>query len=153
MKMQMQKSRYILSLISILMLGCDVETESPASVTLDAPKSVSEAIARWHSWNIHDYSFTQTRRCWYSWCGDSMRVVVRADTIYLISILSHSAFDTAWGLTVDRLFEIAQLDTSRWSVQAEFDEIYGFPRGLSCQIKPPPYTEGGVAYLTFDFVQ
>ena len=81
-----------------------------------------------------------------------MRVVIRADTIYSASPLSHGGGNTAWGVTIDHLFEIAQLDTSRWSVQADFDQTYGFPRAISEQIKPPPYTEGGVAYLTFDFV-
>jgi len=81
-----------------------------------------------------------------------MKVVVRADTIYAITPLSHTAIDTLWGVTVDRLFELTQLDTTRWIVQAEFDQIYGFPKAISYNSKPPLNIEGGIAYFSFDFV-
>ena len=141
----------LIALLSLYVPSCGRET-SLSSTAPEPPGTLSEAVARWHSWKIHDYAFTQTRRCWYPWCGDSVRVVVRADTICFIVPLSRTVLDTARGLTVDRLFEIAQSDTSRWTVQAEFDQTYGFPRSLSYQIKPPPITEGGMAYITFDFV-
>ncbi len=116
-------------------------------------RATEQALALWKSWEIHDYSFTQTRECWYPSCGDTMRVVVKSDTIYSITPLCNKKVNTLWVMTINELFEIAQYDTTKWIIQVEFDKIYGFPKYLYFQPKPPIYTEGGFLYLSFDFVK
>ncbi len=131
-------------------LSCN-QDKSGITPTTDSIKTVSEAIARWHSMHIHNYSFNQTRQCWYPSCGDSVRVVVRTDTIYSMIPINPGSVTTEWCKTVDGLFEFALFDTLRWIVYAEFDQFYGFPKVVFIQSKPPPYTEGGFTYFNWDF--
>jgi hypothetical protein len=142
----------IFCLTLFLFSSCNQDKSSITSAT-DSIKTVFEAVARWRSMHIHNYTYNQTNHCWYPWCGDSVRVVVQADTIYSVTPLIPAIGHIDLVKTVEALFEYAQYDTTNYFVYAEFDQFYGFPKVVFIQPKPPPHTEGGFTYFSWDFNQ
>jgi hypothetical protein len=146
--------RTILVIISVLIVyGCKKEN-SPTELTLPVDASITVAKAYWQSHNITNYVLEQTTDSWYSWSGDSVRIKVIADTINaIISLRTNSNIDPfLWPQykTVNQLFEIAEQDTSRYQISWELDTKYGYPKVLNYHIYPPPRTEGGITYLTYN---
>ena len=142
-------------IVGLLCQACKEEEPLPTNPNTQPISSLSEAIVRWQSTNIHTYSMKQTTNSWYGWSGDTVIVNIKADTIAdVFSIRSNSKLDySAWiqYKTVNQLFDIAQLDTNTHTLSYEFNQAYGFPSNIYFSIKPPPITEGGIRYTSFDF--
>jgi len=104
---------------------------------------------RWRSHNIHDYTIEQVRSCFCVNGGQSMLVIVRADTVASVVRISDGQVLTAeqaeryW--SVDDMF--AFIRQSRDSLVVRYNVPYGYPEYLDINPQLHP-VDGGVLYLT-----
>ena len=142
-------------IVGLLCQACRKDEPLPTNPNIQAISSLSDAVARWQSSNIHTYSIKQTTNSWYGWSGDTVIVNIKADTIAdVFSIRSNSNLNySGWVQykTVNQLFDIAQSDTIVYELSYEFNQAYGFPCNLYFRTKSPAITEGGIRYTSFDF--
>lgn len=108
----------------------------------------------WKSLSIHDYSIYQTIKSWYPWYGDTLKIAVYSDTINDIQkVPDLSTIDrSVWERykTIDELFELAGLDSTRYELRVRYNSDYYYPEFLYYKLKPPIYTEGGFEYYTWN---
>jgi hypothetical protein len=101
----------------------------------------------WHSKNIHNYSIDQVRNCFCPGRGDSVRITVRADTIFnIINIEDNSVVTNPYYYTIDSLFGIIQYSEYD-SIVIKYNSTYGFPEFLDINPQLHP-VDGGVLYET-----
>jgi len=104
---------------------------------------------RWRSRNIHDYTIEQVRSCFCVYGGQSMRVIVRADTVASVVRISDGQVLTAeqaeWYWSVNDMF--AFIRQSQDSLVVRYNAQYGYPEYLDINPQLHP-VDGGVLYLT-----
>ena len=110
-------------------VGCSDST-GPVSLTLNR--------MRWDQQNLHDYSYTSKRSCFF--CpesGQEVVVAVMADTVFSATVLATGAQlpRDQWN-TVPQLFDFVEsaLDDNYASVKVDYDSELGYPTRihLSC---------------------
>jgi len=111
-----------------------------------SPSTPSDSYQRWRSYNLHDYTFDQVRTCYCAENGQTVRIMVRSDTVALVTRLSDDSTipppaSTAY-LTVDSLFGIIR-NPGADSLVAAYDSTYGYPKKLDINPQQHP-VDGGV---------
>ena len=133
--------RYILfMMLGMAFISCDTTSNAPAAAD---PYSV------WQAQGLHDYSFEQTRTCFCPDAGKAVKIIVRADTIASVSLVSDGAevpreMYVAYK-TVGQMFTLIHSGTD--SVIVRYHASLGYPEYLD--VDPQFHAvDGGALYET-----
>jgi hypothetical protein len=131
-------------LITVL-VSCETNTVQPSRVT---------PYERWKSFQLHNYTIDQVQICFCGNSGDTVRIIIRSDTIASMVTLSNNApvpFPISQTYkTVDSLFAIIHTMPDN-SIVATYHATYGYPESLDINPQLHP-VDGGVLYETFHLV-
>lgn len=106
----------------------------------------SEPLQKWQSQNLHNYSVDQMLSCFCLNAGETMRVVVKADTVYrVIRLKDNTVVDYKNYITIDSLFSIISRNISD-SIVVRYNDQYGYPEFLDVNPQWHP-VDGGYTYL------
>jgi len=112
-----------------------------------AEPNTNTSYELWRSKNLHNYSIDQIRSCFCPDAGQSVRIIVRSDTISsIIKISDNSIITSRFYFTVDSLFGIIN-NSENDSLAIRYNTNYGFPEFLDINPQLHP-VDGGVLYET-----
>jgi hypothetical protein len=81
----------------------------------------------WQSFKLHEYTVDQIRSCFCPHAGEEVRIMVRSDTIYRMTLISDgSVVSYPYYVTVDSLFSIIQ-NSKTDSLVVRYNAQYGYP--------------------------
>ena len=133
-------TRLTILTLSLCLLSCKDET------TTGLP---SDPLARWESFNLHNYTIDQTASCFCPTGGSKMLVTVRSDTVFSVLRLSDNTTLTFAEAqlyhSIDELFETIQ--TISDSIVVRYNDAYGYPEYLDIDPAGHP-VDAGVLYET-----
>ena len=111
----------------------------------------STPYEQWKSFNMHDYTIHQTRRCFCVYGSLMMKIAVQSDSISSVVNLSDSntilPSSFSWYLTIDSLFRIIQNANKTDSMVVVYNSQYGYPEKLDLNPQLHP-VDGGILYET-----
>jgi hypothetical protein len=128
-------------LLAVVVL-CSCKTDSTV-----APRP--DPAQRWHSFHLHDYTIEQMRSCFCRNGGQTMRLSVKADTVFSVArmadgtVLSADEAKQYW--SIEAMF--AFIKVSKDSLVIRYNAQYGYPEYLDINPQQHPY-DGGALYIT-----
>jgi len=134
MREQRMKS---IGLLLLCLLACAKSPTEP----------VPDALAKWRSLHMHNYTIEQTRSCFCIHGGEKMRLLVKSDTVFSVmrvadgAVLSYAESRVYW--SVEQLFSF--IGSSQDSLVIRYHPIYGFPEYLDIDPQLHP-VDGGALY-------
>jgi hypothetical protein len=151
-------SRLLSAIAIIILLTTSCKKSSPSEPNYSSVHTYEEALERWNSLNIHDYTMRQ--RCSIVWgpnqIKDIMNIFVNKDTIMTVSYPSGLQLDSnlrsRYKPIVQLFHMISQLknaDTAAFEVYVVYDSLLGYPINFGMYSKPPVGpTDVGFSYFT-----
>jgi hypothetical protein len=135
------KSNYLyMGLMVAFFISCNNNPSQPAQLT---------PLAKWQSFQLHNYTIDQVRWCFCPDAGDTVRMTIRSDTIASILKLSDNnsiPLSTSYYFTIDSLFSIINSGSGD-SIVVTYNKTYGYPEKLDVNPQQHP-VDGGVLYET-----
>jgi len=121
-------------------ISCNDNPSQPAQLT---------PLAKWQSFQLHNYTIDQVRWCFCPGAGDTVRMTIRSDTIASIkrtSDINTVPLSTFYYFTIDSLFSIINSGFGD-SIVVTYNITYGYPEILDINPQQHP-VDGGVLYIT-----
>jgi hypothetical protein len=104
---------------------------------------------RWHSFHIHDYTIEQLRSCFCRNGGQTMRLTVKADTVFSVVRVEDgkalSADEAAPYWSIEEMFDFIKV--SKDSLVIRYNAQYGYLEYLDINPQLHP-VDGGALYVT-----
>lgn len=113
-----------------------------------------DPLEKWNALGVHNYTIDQVRVCFCGTSGDTVRLTIKADTIFSGTRLANGAAVTGPTLhsyrSITELFTILKT-THPDSVVVSYNAESGYPEALDLYPQLHP-VDGGVTYLTSRFL-
>jgi hypothetical protein len=132
-----------------LFLGCLIALFMSCKENPSQPVQLTP-LEQWQSFQLHNYTIDQVRWCFCPRAGDTVRMIIRSDTIASVTRLLDKTSITfpisQYYLTIDSLFSIIH-SRSGDSIVVTYNVTYGYPEKLDINPQQHP-VDGGVLYET-----
>jgi hypothetical protein len=130
----------LILLAVVVLLSCKTDSSL-------APRP--DPAQRWQSLRIHDYTIEQMRSCFCRNGGQTMRLTVKADTVFAVARVADgtvlSAEEAAPYWSIKEMFDFIRV--SKDSLVIRYNAQYGYPEYLDINPQQHPY-DGGALYVT-----